>query len=297
MILPHPFHIFYSTIQKIDYKKMRITSIVENTSLRGLPVEHGLSLFIELDNGQNILFDMGQGSLFAENAERLGLHISDVDTAVISHGHYDHGGGLSTFLMLNKKARVYIHEKAFEPHYSLRENRLRFIGLDDHLVGNERIVHCASVTRISDGITLFANVLGDCCNPHGNSLLFSPDKVTNDDFCHEQSLIIEHGDNVILIAGCAHRGIVNIMNRAIELTGKTPTHVFGGMHLVKSGLSEVDERLFISSLADRLLTFSSTRFYTMHCTGTEQYLSLKAFMNLQSTNRITYMACGETVNI
>ena len=80
---------------------MKITSIVENTSIVGIPVEHGLSLYIQLDNGQNVLFDMGQRRLFAENAERLGLSIADVDTAIISHGHYDHGGGLSAFLEMN----------------------------------------------------------------------------------------------------------------------------------------------------------------------------------------------------
>lgn len=77
---------------------MKITSIIENTSTIGLPVEHGLSLYVQLDNGQNVLFDMGQRRLFTENAERLGLSISNVDTAIISHGHYDHGGGLRAFL-------------------------------------------------------------------------------------------------------------------------------------------------------------------------------------------------------
>ena len=85
---------------------MRITSIVENTSHTGLSVEHGLSLYIERKDGQVILFDMGQTSLFAQNAEQLGLSIPAVDTAIISHGHYDHGGGLRTFLSLNDKARI-----------------------------------------------------------------------------------------------------------------------------------------------------------------------------------------------
>ena len=76
---------------------MNITSLIENTSHRGLPVEHGLSLYIE-SRGKHILFDMGQSTLFAENAERLGVSIRDVDVAVVSHGHYDHGVGLQTFL-------------------------------------------------------------------------------------------------------------------------------------------------------------------------------------------------------
>ena len=107
---------------------MTITSLVENTSTVGLPVEHGLSLYIRLNSGKRILFDMGQGSLFADNAERLGLSIEDIDTVILSHGHYDHGGGLKTFVSINHRAKVHIHRNAFEPHYSLRENGLRYIG-------------------------------------------------------------------------------------------------------------------------------------------------------------------------
>ena len=105
---------------------MKITSLVENTSTVGMPVEHGLSLYIQLDNGRNILFDMGQRRLFAENAERLGLAIADIDMAIISHGHYDHGGGLRAFLEINDKAKVYIHNDAFQPHYSLKEDGMWF---------------------------------------------------------------------------------------------------------------------------------------------------------------------------
>ena len=100
---------------------MTIKSVVENTSAVGLPVEHGLSLYIQLENGRNILFDMGQRRLFAENAEQLGLSIADIDTAIVSHGHYDHGGGLRAFLEINDKAKVYIHKDAFQPHYSLKD--------------------------------------------------------------------------------------------------------------------------------------------------------------------------------
>lgn len=82
-------------------RKYGITSIIENTSNKGLPVEHGLSLCIEKNEGQNVLFDMGQSCLFARNARALSLSIADIDVAVVSHGHYDHGGSLSTFLAEN----------------------------------------------------------------------------------------------------------------------------------------------------------------------------------------------------
>ena len=272
---------------------MRITSIIENTSNKGLPVEHGLSLYIEKEEGLKILFDMGQSDLFAHNAAALSLSIADIDVAVVSHGHYDHGGGLGTFLKTNNKAKVYIHKDAFLPHYSLRENGLRHIGLDNSLQENERLVMCEDITRMDSGMVLFANVQGNCCNPTGNRLLFGPSETENDSFCHEQSLIIEKNDMLVLFAGCAHRGIVNIIHKAEEVAGRAPTHVFAGMHLVKSGMTEKDEDCFIEVLASELLKYKGTMFYTMHCTGEEQFKKLKSLMGRQ----IEYLACGDYVEL
>ena len=97
---------------------MEIVSLVENTSRCGLAVEHGLSLFIRLDDGRSVLFDMGQDRLFYDNAVSLGVDLSMVGVAVLSHGHYDHGGGLGVFLEQNSLAKVYVNNHAFEPHFS-----------------------------------------------------------------------------------------------------------------------------------------------------------------------------------
>lgn len=112
-------------------------------------------------------------------------------------------------------------------------------------------------------------------------------------FCHEQSLLIEEKDNLILFAGCAHCGIVNILRRAEAVAGKAPTHVLAGMHLVKSGLNETEEDAFIGTLADELMRYKHTKFYTMHCTGEDQYHTLKSLMNAQ----IDYLACGDELTI
>lgn len=269
---------------------MRVTSIIENTSTKGLPFEHGLSLYIEKDDGQKVLFDMGQSALFLKNAETLSLSIAEVNTAIVSHGHYDHGGGLDTFLNANQKAKVFIHKDAFLPHYSLRATGLRHIGLDTKLKDNNRLVFCGDKASLPSNMTLFANVQGHCCNPIGNRILYGPTDKENDSFNHEQNLIIEEGDNVVLFAGCAHRGIVNILRKAEEIAGKPPTHVFAGMHLVKSGLSEADEDAFIASLAAELSKYATTKFFTMHCTGEEQFRKLKSLMGGQ----INYMACGDS---
>ncbi len=272
---------------------MRITSLVENTSTNGMPVEHGLSLHITLQNGVKVLFDMGQGELFVRNAKQLGVEIADVDMAVLSHGHYDHGGGLGHFFDNNSKAKVYVNENAFQPHYSLRENGLAYIGLKQHLAESDRLVKCNGVEQLPMGMTLVNGVVGHSCVPRGNRLLFGPEPDVNDDFCHEQSLLIEEGDDLVLVAGCAHAGVINIIERAQDVAGRAPTHVIAGMHLAKSGLSEADENAFIRHLALRLLEYDGCKYYTMHCTGLEQYDKLKALMG----DRIAYMSCGDKIEI
>ncbi len=286
---------------------MKITSLIDNTSQSGLPVEHGLSLYIERHDALRVLFDMGQRALFAENAVQMNLSISHVDVAIISHGHYDHGGGLKRFLELNSHAKVYIHKQAFEPHYSLKENGLRFIGLEESLTREGQIVMCDDLTTVDSHMTLFANVQGSCCQPAGNKRLFkanspaiSPYRHTlsachtiPDDFHHEQNLLIKENGNTILLAGCAHRGIVNIMRKAQQILGYAPTHVLAGMHLAKSGWEEQEEDAFIAELAQHLMQYRDTQFYTMHCTGVPQFEKLHAIMGEQ----MKYLSCGESVTI
>ena len=115
---------------------MKITALTENiTFLENINTEHGLSLFIETDK-HKILFDTGQTSLFAENAEKLGIDLATADLCFISHGHYDHTGGLRKFLEINSTAPIYINKFAFEPHFNGTE---RYIGRDTNLKDNCRL--------------------------------------------------------------------------------------------------------------------------------------------------------------
>lgn len=273
---------------------MKVTSLVDNISNQGMPTEHGLSLLVEFESGEKLLFDMGQGTLFCENAKRLGIDISDVDMAVISHGHYDHGGGLATFLAENTKANVFVHKDAFQPHYSLRESGLTYIGLDTDLKDNPRIVKCFNSETINSNTILYAGVHGNCCLPPGNSRLFKDEDNHNDTFTDEQNLIIMDDENTLLFAGCAHSGIINIMREAEKKAhGRIPTHVFGGFHLTKTGLSKDEEEKYIQNSANELHKYPDTTFYTMHCTGLEAFSMLHSLLGSQ----IQYLSCGESVSI
>ena len=132
---------------------MRIISLAENTSCRkDLGAEHGLSLYIETLN-HKLLFDMGQTGLFAENARKLDVDLAAVNIAILSHGHYDHGGGLETFLKINRKAPVYLSRHAFEAHYNGTE---KYIGLDVKLQAHPRLIFTEDVTPICKGLTLYS---------------------------------------------------------------------------------------------------------------------------------------------
>ncbi|MBQ3379809.1 MAG: MBL fold metallo-hydrolase [Clostridia bacterium] len=254
---------------------MKITALSENTSRCGLETEHGLSLYIET-KGQKILFDTGQGGLFAKNAKKLGIDISDVDLAVISHGHYDHGGGLSVFLEINEKAKVYMSRLAFEPYYSGE----RYIGLDAKLKGSERITFTDGRFTLSPSCELYG--CGDKDNTCGVSSsglsVMREGRLVSDDFLHEQYLLIREDEKTVLISGCSHRGIINIARRFL------PDVLVGGFHFSKLLLDGT-----LKAYAEALDS-TDTAYYTCHCTGKEQYDFMKKHMR-----RLNYISAGDTL--
>lgn len=254
---------------------MKITALTENTTACGLPVEHGLSLYIEL-SGRALLFDMGQTDLFAQNAARLGVDLAAVDIAVLSHGHYDHGGGLRRFLELNQKAPVYISRHAFEPHF----NGERYIGLDVSLRDSDRLIFTDGVTKIADGITLYSCSDREKVLDSGSfGLNMKQDgKLVPDDFRHEHYLLLEENGKRVLISGCSHRGIINIMEWF------KPDVLIGGFHFNKLPLDGA-----LRSYAETLASYD-TDYYTCHCTGVEQFEYMKRFMP-----RLNYLSTGGRV--
>ena len=265
---------------------MRIVSLVDNVPGR-CPGEHGLSLWLELDSGLRILFDTGQGGLFLENATALGIDVADAGMLVISHGHYDHGGGLRAFFESNTKARAYVREQAFEDHFSLKEEGLKYIGIGSDVPGG-RLVFTTACEEIAPGVTLFSDVADEFPAPAGNARLFGPDRKRPDDFDHEQNMLIKDGGNSVLVAGCAHKGVLNILERGEELNGGPLDYMVCGMHLMKCTAPGS-----VESLASDLIGHAKCRFITMHCTGFENFSLMKGVMG----DRISYLASGETVEL
>ncbi len=258
---------------------MKITCLAENTSLRSdINAEHGLSLYIETAS-HRILFDMGQTELFAENAKKLGVNLAGADLAVLSHGHYDHGGGLRKFLNINSHAPVYINKHAFLPHYNREE---KYIGLDTALKNHPRIIYCEDEHRIDDELWLMS------CNSlerHHSTDHFGLTEKTDsgfipDDFRHEQYLLIRDGTKRVLISGCSHKGILNITDWF------SPDVLVGGFHF-----SKMPSGPALEAAAEAIGSYK-TKFFTCHCTGIPQYEFMK-----KHASQLEYLSCGETITV
>jgi len=258
---------------------MKVTALIENNSCaEGISAEHGLSLYIETGD-RRILFDVGQSELFADNARKLGIDLSMVDIAIISHGHYDHGGGLAKFLRINDSANVLINRNAFFEYYNKDG---KYIGLDSKLQTSDRIVFAGDEHRINDDICLFT------CNGMERRYGFSNFGLTKkkgketipDDFIHEQYLVIKEGDKTVLFSGCSHKGIFNIIEWF------HPDMVIGGFHFSKMPCDN-----YLADIASELDKYD-IEFYTCHCTGTEQYDFMKKYIR-----KLNYISSGQTVCI
>ena len=167
---------------------MKIVTLVENTSAdESCIAEHGLSIYIETEN-HKLLLDTGQTDAVVKNAEVLGVDLFLVDTVILSHGHYDHSGGILPFSQINHTAQIIMQRKAAEPHY----NGERYIGIDKTILKLPNVRLIDGDVQLDDELFLFSGIIGRRCYPQGNRKLSRMENGVQvpDDFAHEQCLVI-----------------------------------------------------------------------------------------------------------
>lgn len=264
---------------------MKIYTLMENTAIAPeFASEHGLSFYIETDR-HKILFDSGQSADFIKNAARLNVDLRAVDIFILSHGHYDHGGGLQAFLELNDTAAVYINKNAFGD-YTAEDGH--YIGLDKSLQNSDRIIFCEGTTVIDDTLTLSscndAKLFYPVCSYGLNAV--ENGQTVPDRFLHEQYLTILENNKKIVFSGCSHKGILNIVKWL------QPDILIGGFHFMKLDCGKPQDKHTLDEAA-ALLTAENTVYYTCHCTGTEQYTYLKNMM----LDKLHYLSGGSILEL
>lgn len=242
---------------------MKITVLIENSNPNNnLICEHGLSLFIQTEN-KNILFDFGQTDAIIENAQKLGVDLKSVDLAILSHGHYDHSGGIKAFLSVNDKAPVYMHENCFNEHFN---GTSKYIGIDKTLLSSDRLILIDSDIQIDENLSICVSAKRELFYPiDSNGLnVIKNGEFIPDNFTHEIYLVC---NKKILISGCSHRGILNILKQF------QPSVFIGGLHLVKYEVGSEKLNYIANKINEQ-----STVIYSGHCTGEEQYSYLKTIL-------------------
>lgn len=243
---------------------MKIVSLVEDTTCGELQAEHGLSVYIETDR-HRVLFDVGTTDLFIRNAKKLGIDLSRTDTVVISHGHDDHGGGLDAFLKINDHAEIYLQKAAFADHYSNKKTGPEYIGLNQSLREHPQIHLLDGSLVIDEQLQIYSHVNGEVFETNRNLL---KEDFERDDFVHEQHLVISENGKHVLLMGCGHKGVLNIIR---ECPVK-PQVVIGGFHLYSPRTGETLPEELILEVAQKL---PEAVYYTGHCTGDQALEILK----------------------
>lgn len=282
---------------------MRVTALIENETSDGcghLESEHGLAIHIEtLD--LRVLFDTGSSGAFVDNAATLGVDLGRVDLAVLSHQHYDHGGGLGRFFGVNSTASVHLRDCAINDRYfrALAVVK-RTIGLDRAVIDRfpGRFQQVATSAEVAPGVWLLTEIDNAHPRPKGNDHLFVDDggALKPDPFDHELVMVIREDDGMVIFSGCSHSGILNMVDTAKARFPDAPIKaVFGGFHLIGLPLfnSMAASRTDVEGIARAMMERVSGTVFTGHCTGAKAFGVLAGVMG----DRLRPFSTGAVVEV
>lgn len=268
---------------------MKIVTLVENTCGNERCIaEHGLSIYIETEK-HKLLLDTGQTDALMKNADTLGIDLSAVDTVILSHGHYDHSGGILPFSQINHTAQIIMQKSAAKPHY----HGERYIGIDKAILNLPNVRQIDGDMQLDEELFLFSGITGRRCYPQGNLKLTSMEngRKVPDDFRHEQCLVISQNGKRWLLSGCSHNGILNVLDRYKEIFSSLPDYVISGFHMMKRDGEHTEEEKAVMIQTAKELSQMNTVFYSGHCTGVPAFEMMKEIMG----DKLIALHSGEQV--
>ncbi len=258
-------------------KAITVTTLIDNTTLGSLQSEHGLSLWLEYDD-KRVLFDTGQTDLIVRNAGLLGVNLADIDAIVISHGHYDHTGGLKAVLDIAPKAILYLHPEALRPKFSQKDNRTRMIGMPDTaketirvLADHGKVIWTEMPTEVFPGLFVTSRIpRNNSYEDVGGAFFINQTCQKADELLDDQAIFFETKPGLVVLIGCAHAGVVNTLDYVTKLTNHRNIYaIIGGMHLVNSSMERIVNTI------NAFKRYNVQKIVPLHCTGKEAVEKIK----------------------
>jgi len=249
--------------------EIKITTLSENTATYGFLAEWGLSILIEVD-GLRILMDTGVSFSAVHNAQLVGIDLATIDRIVLSHGHADHTGGLREVLRRGSEVEVIAHPDIWAPKYVRRDGKTeeQYIGIPFSREELKSRGARFNLAREPVHITEHIMTTGEIPMLFGyeeidNNLFVKEDGVLHPDhLADDLALVIDANFGLVVILGCAHRGIINTLRHAQRLTGKELVYaVIGGTHLFLASDKRIEQTIA------NLKEIGIQRLGVSHCTG------------------------------
>ncbi|MCR5604752.1 MAG: MBL fold metallo-hydrolase [Lachnospiraceae bacterium] len=219
------------------------------------------------------------------------------EKVVLSHGHYDHSGGIIPFTRINDHAAIYMQSSAGGDYYAddgkkAGDDRYRYIGIDRDILNLPQVRLIKGDYVIDDELELLTIKSRTHMLPFTNKrLLVRIDgSFVPDDFSHEHFLVVKDKGLTVLMSGCAHNGILSILNAYKEKYGSLPDIVISGFHLMLKREFREDELREVRSIAEELRTYQA-KFFTCHCTGIPAFEEMKRIM----CDQLGYVHSGEEI--
>jgi 7,8-dihydropterin-6-yl-methyl-4-(beta-D-ribofuranosyl)aminobenzene 5'-phosphate synthase len=261
---------------------MKITILVDNQAGDGLVAEHGLSMWIETE-ANRILFDTGQGNALAVNTRVIGVKLATTDILVLSHGHFDHTGGVPHVLRCAPLVKVYCHSGAVQPRYSLTDGRARPIHMPQAAMAAidklpwQHLSWVQQTVWLSEDIGLTAPIAREThYEDTGGPFYLDPEGKRTDPIEDDLALWVRTDRGLVICVGCCHAGLVNTLNQVRRLNGGMDVRaIIGGFHLLNANRTRLDHTIAA------LRSLKPEQIIPCHCTGEHAVAALQQAMGKQ----------------